>query len=116
MQDMELGKMVAKTVVEKKLPQESLCSEYKDALDLYWNKKQLMDIDNVILKPWQSALIEYMERSKREVIWVQGAKCEELKNLTTPIFLVGLIYRWGKGLKTKNICINVTFSYTICEK
>merc|ERR1711947_68820 len=39
-----------------------------------------------------------------------------LKNLTTPSFLVGLIYRWGKGPKTKNICINVTFSYTICEK
>ena len=80
MQDMELGKIVAKTVVEKKIPQDSLCSEYKDALDLYWNKKQLMDIDNVILKPWQSALIEYMEKSKREVIWVQGAKCEEGKS------------------------------------
>ena len=24
-----------------------------------------------------------------------------LKNLTTPIFLVGLIYRWGKGLKNQ---------------
>ena len=80
MQDMELGKIVAKTVVEKKIPQDSLCSEYKDALDLYWNKKQLMDIDNVILKPWQSALIEYMEKSKREVIWVQGAKCDEGKS------------------------------------
>ena len=80
MQDMELGKLVAKTVVEKKIPQDSLCSEYKDALDLYWNKKQLMDIDNVILKPWQSALIEYMEKSKREVIWVQGAKCDEGKS------------------------------------
>ena len=33
-----------------------------------------------------------------------------------PHFLVGLIYRWGKGAKFKNICINVTFSYTICEK
>ena len=63
MQDMELGKIVAKTVVEKKIPQDSLCSEYKNALYLYWNKKQLMDIDNVILKPWQSALIEYMEKS-----------------------------------------------------
>ena len=80
MQDMELGKLVAKTVVEKKIPQDSLCSEYRNALDLYWNKKQLMDIDNVILKPWQSALIEYMEKSKREVIWVQGAKCDEGKS------------------------------------
>ena len=26
---------------------------------------------------------------------------KKLKNLTTPIFLVGLIYRWGKGPKTK---------------
>merc|ERR1712215_364448 len=34
----------------------------------------------IILKPWQSALIEYMEKSKREVIWVQGAKCEEGKS------------------------------------
>ena len=80
MQDMELGKIVAKTVVEKNIPQDSLSSEYKKALDLYWNKKQLMNIDNVILKPWQSALIEYMEKSKREVIWVQGAKCEEGKS------------------------------------
>ena len=80
MQDMELGKIVAKTVVEKNIPQDSLSIEYKKALDLYWNKKQLMNIDNVILKPWQSALIEYMEKSKREVIWVQGAKCEEGKS------------------------------------
>ena len=75
-----LGEIVAKTVVEKKIPQDSLSIEYKDALDLYWNKKQLMNIDNVILKSWQSALIEYMEKSKREVIWVQGAKCEEGKS------------------------------------
>merc|ERR1712208_281688 len=80
MQDMELGKIVAKTVVEKNIPQDSLSIEYKKALDLYWNKKQLMNIDNVILKPWQSALIEYMEKIKREVIWVQGAKCEEGKS------------------------------------
>merc|ERR1711984_28277 len=64
----------------KKIPQDSLSSEYKDALDLYWNKKQLMNIDNVILKSWQSAIIEYMEKSRREVIWVQGAKCEEEKS------------------------------------
>merc|ERR1712208_113126 len=41
---------------------------------------------------------------------------KKLKNLTTPIFLVGLIYRWGKGPKFKNICINVSFSRRICEK
>merc|ERR1712208_174117 len=80
MQDMETGKIIAKAIKDGKIPQDSLCSEDKDTLDLYWNKKQLMNIDNVILKPWQSALIEYMEKSKREVIWVQGAKCEEGKS------------------------------------
>ena len=39
-----------------------------------------MNIKNVILKTWQSALIEYMKPSYREVIWVQGAKCEEGKS------------------------------------
>ena len=35
---MELGKIVAKTVVEKKIPQDSLSSIYKDALYLLGNK------------------------------------------------------------------------------
>merc|ERR1711895_8937 len=73
---MEIGKIVAKAIKNGEIVQDSLCSEDREALDLYWNKRQLMNIDNVILKPWQSALIEYMEKSKREVIWVQGAKCD----------------------------------------
>merc|ERR1712236_68019 len=44
MQDMELGKIVARTVVEKNIPQDSLSIEYKKALDLYWNKKQFFQV------------------------------------------------------------------------
>merc|ERR1711895_59295 len=77
---MEIGKIIAKAIKDGEIVQDSLCSEDREALDLYWNKRQLMNIDNVILKPWQSALIEYMEKSKTEVIWVQGAKCEEGKS------------------------------------
>ena len=73
-QYMEVGKIVAECIKNEEIPQDSLSNEHKDALDLYWNKKQLMNIDNVILKTWQSALIEYMKPSFREVIWVQGAK------------------------------------------
>ena len=75
-----LGKIVAKTIKEKKIPQDSLSTEYKDALDLYWNKKQLMDIENVILKTWQESLLQYLKPSNREIIWVQGAKCNEGKS------------------------------------
>ena len=79
MQDMETGKIIAKAIKDGKIPQDSLCSEDSEAFHLYWNKKQLMNIDNVILKPWQTALLHYMKPSYREVIWVQGAKCEEGK-------------------------------------
>ena len=79
MQDMETGKIIAKAIKEGKIPQDSLCNEDSEAFHLYWNKKQLMNIDNVILKPWQTALLHYMKPSYREVIWVQGAKCEEGK-------------------------------------
>merc|ERR1712055_895869 len=34
---------------------------------------------------------------------------KKLKNLTTPIFLVRLIYRWGKGPKTKKYMYKYDF-------
>merc|ERR1712030_18991 len=40
---------------------------------------------------------------------------KKLKNLSILLFYLGLIYRWGKGLKPKMIK-NSMFFYTICEK
>ena len=54
MQDMETGKIIAKAIKEGTIPQDSLCCEDSEAFHLYWNKKQLMNIDNVILKPCQN--------------------------------------------------------------
>ena len=41
MQDMELGKIIAKAIKDGKIAQDSLCSEDSDALHLYWNKKTI---------------------------------------------------------------------------
>ena len=71
---MELGKIIAKAIKNGEIVQDSLCSEDREALDLFWNKKQLLDIKNVVLKTWQSDLIAYMKPKVREVIWVQGEK------------------------------------------
>ena len=46
---METGKIIAKAIDGKKIPQDSLSNEHREALDLFWNKKQLMNIDNVKL-------------------------------------------------------------------
>ena len=77
---MEIGKIIAKAIKDGEIAQDSLCSEDREALDLFWNKKQLLDIRNIVLKTWQSALIAYMKPKVREVIWVQGEKCNEGKS------------------------------------
>ena len=77
---MEAGKIIAKQIKDGKIAQDSLSNEYTDALDLYWNKKQLMDIENVILKSWQERLLQYLKPSAREILWIQGAKCNEGKS------------------------------------
>ena len=38
------GKIIAKSIKDGEIAQESLCSEDSEALHLYWNKKQSMNI------------------------------------------------------------------------
>ena len=77
--DMEVEEIVAKSIKNGEIPQDSLSNEHKEALDLYWNKKELLTIENVILKSWQESLLQYLTPSDSEIIWVQGAKPKEGK-------------------------------------
>ena len=77
---MEKGKLIYETVKERNIAEESLCKEYKDLLELFMKHKQNIDLENVLLRPWQASLLEYMKPSDREVIWVIGAKCNEGKS------------------------------------
>ena len=43
-------------------------------LDLYRKQREYMNINQVILRPWQQSLLEYMKPSDREIIWVIGKK------------------------------------------
>ena len=69
-QNMEVGKIVAKSIKDGGIPQDSLSNEHKEALDLYWNKKELLSIENVVLKSWQGSFLQYSKPSDREIIWV----------------------------------------------
>ena len=50
---LQLGEIVYKHVKERGIPEESLSREYKEAKDLYVKNKQNIDVENVILRPWQ---------------------------------------------------------------
>ena len=49
------GKKIYDEVNKYGIKEESLCSEYKELLDMYMKQRNMIDIDNVILRSWQSA-------------------------------------------------------------
>ena len=77
---LNLGKIIYEEIEEHEIPEESLRREYKEAKELYIKHKKNIDLDNVILRPWQKALLEYIKPSTREVIWVIGKHGNEGKS------------------------------------
>ena len=71
---LQLGEIVYKHAKDHGIPEESLSKEYKEAKDLYVKNKQNIDVENVILRPWQEGLLNYIKPSDREIIWVIGRK------------------------------------------
>ena len=77
---LERGKILYEEVNQLGIQEESLCQEYKVLLDIYRKQKKNIDIENVILRPWQESLLQYMKPSDREIIWVVGVKGNEGKS------------------------------------
>merc|ERR1711923_195231 len=77
---LELGRILYEEAKEREIPEESLRKEYKEAKELYIKHKRNIDLENVILRPWQKALLEYIKPSTREVIWVIGKHGNEGKS------------------------------------
>ena len=61
------------------LCQQSLRSEYREALDLYMKESVESFPANVKLKPWQNELMKYIQPHDREIIWVVGKDGNEGK-------------------------------------
>ena len=70
----ERGKQIYEEVGKYGIKEESLCSEYKELLEMYMKQRKNIDVDNVILRCWQESLLQYLKPSNREVIWVIGRR------------------------------------------
>ena len=77
---LKLGKIIYEEIEEHEISEESLRREYKEAKELYIKHKKNIDLDNVILRPWQKALLNHIKPSTREVIWVIGKHGNEGKS------------------------------------
>ena len=76
----ERGKQIYEEVGKYGIKEESLCSEYKELLEMYMKQRKNIDVDNVILRCWQESLLQYLKPSNREVIWVIGRRGNEGKS------------------------------------
>ena len=77
---MELGKTIYEQVKEHNINVESIHSEYEKPLKLYMKQKQNIEPENVELRLWHESLLNYIKPTDREVHWVQGEKCNEVKS------------------------------------
>ena len=73
------GKILYQSMYDMDIAEESLRPEFKEMLDLYRKQREYMNINQVILRPWQQSLLEHMKPSDREIIWVIGKKGNEGK-------------------------------------
>ena len=73
------GKILYQSMYDMDIAEESLRPEFKEMLDLYRKQREYMNINEVILRPWQQSLSEHMKPSDREIIWVIGKKGNEGK-------------------------------------
>ena len=79
-QKCKLGFKVEKLINKNGIHQESLRSEYKEALDLHLKKSVKSFPENIELKPWQISLLEEVTiPTERKIIWVVGKSCGEGK-------------------------------------
>ena len=73
------GKILYQSMYDMDIAEESLRPEFKEMLELYRKQREYMNINQVILRPWQQSLLEHMKPSDREIIWVMGKKGNEGK-------------------------------------
>ena len=79
-ENISLGERVSQIFSAGGIPEESLSSEHHYCLDLYRKHRGLLAIKDVVLRKWQSSLLDLLEEpSEREIIWIVGTRGNEGK-------------------------------------
>ena len=110
---LNLGKIIYEEIKEHEISEESLRRDYKEAKELYIKHKKNVDLDNVILRPWQESLLQYIKPTNREIIWVIGRKGNEGKtwfqdNMESKFGWSKVIAGMDIKLKKSSICHALT--------
>ena len=76
----EMGQHIYNSIISDEIDQITLSPENENALMLYTKHRQVINVENVVLKPWQQKAMELLQSpSERKVIWIRGQHGNEGK-------------------------------------
>jgi len=77
----EKGQHIYNSIISDEIDQVALSPENENALMLYTKHRQVINVENVVLKPWQQKVMELLQSpSERDVIWIRGCNGNEGKS------------------------------------
>jgi hypothetical protein len=76
----QFGQQIYKSIKSKEIDQIALSEDEVSCLKVYTAHHPVIDVENVVLKPWQQKAMELLQSpSERDVIWIRGCKGNEGK-------------------------------------
>ena len=77
----EMGQHIYNSIISDEIDQITLSPENENALMLYTKHRQVINVENVVLKPWQQKAMELLQNpTDRKVIWIRGQHGNEGKS------------------------------------
>ena len=104
------GEEISNILCEGEINEECLTKEHKHALDLYRQKRLRLDIDEVILRPWQKDAFALFSQSPddRTVHWIYDEEGNSGKswfqNYVEAYFGYNRVFRCDLRIKHKDMC------------
>ena len=106
----QLGKTISKILEDSGIHEESLVREHRDALDLYREQMTRMEIDNVVLRPWQRDVFSILRGlpNDRSVMWIYDKYGNTGKswfqNYVEAYYGYSFVFRCDLRINHKDIC------------
>ena len=110
LQKVDLGEEISRIVSDGEVYEGCLTHEYKYALELYKQHKKKIEVEEVVLRPWQKVAFDLFQHSPndRTVIWIYD-KCGNIgkswfQNYVEAYYGYNRIFRCDLRIKHKDVC------------
>ena len=110
LEKVNLGEEIAKIISEGEINEECMSKDYKHALELYRKRWKRLDVNGVVLRPWQKDLFNTFQCSPddRTVMWIYDKSGNTGKswfqNYIEAYYGYNRVFRCDLRIKHKDMC------------